>query len=85
MVVEHRSDETSLIIRPFVDDAEDEPGDLLKNMVKVPSQKITAGQNYDEKLVFDVYPTRSLPALLEVREPPNAVTRSTSPTEREIP
>ena len=50
MVVEHRSDETSLIIRPFLDADEDdpvnEPGDLLENMVRVPSQKIRAGQNY---------------------------------------
>ena len=78
MVVEHRSDETSLIIRPFLDadenDPANEPGDLLENMVKVPSQKIRAGQNYYENLVFDVCPTRSLPASLEVREPPNAVT-----------
>ena len=78
MVVEHRSDETSLIIRPFLDADEDdpvnEPGDLLENMVRVPSQKIRAGQNYKEQLVFDVCPTKSLPASLEVREPPNAVT-----------
>ena len=39
MVMEHRSDETSLIIRPFLDADEDdsvnEPGDLLENLVKV--------------------------------------------------
>ena len=75
MVVEHRSDETSLIIRSFLDDGEDEePGDLLENMVNVPSQKIRGGQPYIEQLVFDVCPTSSLPATLEVREPPNAVT-----------
>ena len=78
MVVEHRSDDTSLITRPFLDTDEDdtvnEPGDRLEDMVKVPSQKITAGQNYDEKLVFDVCPTKSLPASREVREPPHAVT-----------
>ena len=58
MVVEHRSDDTSLIIRTFLDaDEEDpanEPGDRLENMVKVPSQKIRAGQNYYENLVYDV-------------------------------
>ena len=58
MVVDHRSDETSLIIRSFLDDGEDEePGDLLENKVKVPSQKIRGGQNYIEELVFDVCPT----------------------------
>ena len=50
MVVEHRSDDTSLIIPPFLDAEEDdpvnEPGDLLENMVKVPSQKIRGGQNF---------------------------------------
>ena len=78
MVVEHRSDETSLIIRPFLDADEDdpvnEPGDLLENMVNVPSQKIRGGQPYIEQLLFDVCPTSSLPATLEVREPPNAAT-----------
>ena len=78
MVVEHRSDDTSLIIRPFLDADEDdpvnEPGDQIENMVKVPSQKIRAGQNYKEKLVFDVCQTSSLPATLEVREPPDAAT-----------
>ena len=39
MVVEHRSDETSLIIRPFLDADEDdpvnEPGDLLENVERL--------------------------------------------------
>ncbi len=49
MVVEHRGDDTSLIIRPFLNadevDPVNEPGDQIENMVKVPSQKIRADKN----------------------------------------
>ena len=75
MVVEHRRDETALIIRPFLDADEDdpvnEPGDLLENLGEVPSQKIDrrGGKHYLEKLVFDVCPTWMLPVSLAVREP----------------
>ena len=78
MVVEHRNDETSFIIRPFLDADEDdpvnEPGDLLENLGEVPSQKIDrrGGKHYLEKLVFDVCPTWMLPVSLAVRKPKNA-------------
>ena len=62
---------------PFLDPDEDdpnEPGDLLENLVEVPSQKIDrrSGKPYLEKLVFDACPTWMLPVSLAVREPKNA-------------
>ena len=77
MVVEHRTDETSLIIRPFLDPDEDdpnEPGDQPENLVEVASPKIDrrSGKLYLETLVLDPCPTWMLPVSLAVRKPKNA-------------
>ena len=63
MVVEHRDDETSLIVRPFLDynEATEEDGDKPEDLRKIPTRKLRAGKHYYEPLVFDVCPTAALP------------------------
>ena len=75
MVVEHRDDETSLIVRPFLDYNEDteEDGDKPEDLRKIPTRKLRAGKHYYEPLVFDVCPTAALPYTLPVGEPANAL------------
>ena len=68
MVVEHRDDETSLIVRPFLDynEATGEEGDKPEDLRKIPTRKLRAGKHYYEPLVFDVCPTAALPYTLPI-------------------
>ena len=71
MVMEHRSDGSSLFVRPFLEGDEDEPGDREEDMREVPTQKTRGGKQYTELLVFDKCPTSLLPVSLPVAEPEN--------------
>ena len=73
MVVEHKDDETSLIVRPFLDETPEEDGDPPEDLRKVPTQKIRAGKQYYEPIVFDVCQTSTLPFTLPINEPANAL------------
>ena len=52
MVVEHRDDETSLIVRPFLDynEATEEDGDKPEDLRKIPTRKLRAGKHYYEPI-----------------------------------
>ena len=71
MVMEHRSDDSSLFVRPFLEGDEDEPRDREENMQEVPTQKKRGGKHYTELVVFDKCPTSLLPYTLPIGEPEN--------------
>ena len=60
IIVEQQSDET-LIIRLYLDDSLEEPGDRPENLIKVQTHRSCAWKQYVEKLVFHVCQTQMLP------------------------
>ena len=72
MVMEHRSDGSSVFIRPFLDGDEDEDGDREEDMREIPTQKKASnGKHFVEYVVFDKCPTVLLPNTLPINEPSN--------------
>ena len=57
----HKDDETSLIVRPFLDETEEEARNPPEELRKAPTRKIRAGKHYYEPIVFDVCPVPKWP------------------------